>query len=149
MKNTEKDVRQILSAKNVKITKGRCLLLQILIEQERPLSAEEIYRIFMEKGREISLSTVYRIVLTLAEKHIITPLTLPAMDKTLYEYSEKHTHHLVCTQCNKILPLTHCPLEEFTRHIEGNTGFVIQGHSLDMFGVCPDCAKVKEQKAKV
>lgn len=140
----EKDVKQILSAKNVKITKGRCQLLSILMEQKRPLSAEDIYRFFMEKGENISLSTVYRIVLALAEKRIITPLTLPAIDKTLYEYCDAHTHHLVCTSCNKILPLTHCPLGEFTAHIEGDTGFIIKGHSLDMFGVCPDCAKEKE-----
>lgn len=139
----EDKINQILASKNVKITKGRKMLLKILIEEKKPLSAEEIYRAFIEKGENISLSTVYRIVTALADKQIITALNLPAMDKALYEYNSAHTHHLVCTQCNKILPLTHCPLGDFTAHIEDDTGFKIQGHSLDMFGVCPDCSKEK------
>ena len=54
-----------------------------------------------------------------------------------------HHHHLICTGCGRIEP-AHCPLEEIVRPAERATGFVVTGHEVTLYGLCPDCASEQE-----
>jgi len=50
-----------------------------------------------------------------------------------------HHHHLVCTQCSKIVELDECFQNEFEESIASKHGFKGVTHKLEFFGTCPDC----------
>lgn len=73
-------------------------------------------------------------------KNLLIKSNIPGSNKAIYELNRfKHTHYLICSNCNKMFPVDGCPLEEYERQLETKTGFEIKGHKLDIYGVCKDC----------
>ena len=58
----------------------------------------------------------------------------------------RHRHYLICTQCGSSVPIPGCPLEELERNLGERTGFAITGHSLELYGHCPQCIHKKDSE---
>jgi len=135
--STYKDSLKQSSLKN---TKHRCEILNILDHSESPLSAGEVYKKLSDMNIKINLSTVYRILEVLTEKKLVNRLNIVGDKKALYETNKTtHRHYLVCTGCKMILPINYCPLSLYEAELEKKTNFKIEGHNLDIYGLCPDC----------
>ena len=117
--------------------KGR-LLLSILQTQNKPITAEEL----LEQSAVIlpmNLSTIYRTLNTFTENGILHK-TLCKDGKAYFTLAKHdHTHHLVCTVCQKIIPIENCPVQELEEDLQQKTGFHITGHLLEFSGICADC----------
>ena len=133
----------------LKNTPGRQAVLEVLAQTEEPVSAEEVYRRILagaeKPSRPVSLSTVYRTLSTLAEKGLLLRSSGP--DGTLlYQLRDsRHRHYLICTRCGSSVPIPGCPLEGLERSLGAETGFSITGHNLELYGLCPRCARDKEK----
>lgn len=51
-----------------------------------------------------------------------------------------HHHHLICTGCGR-LEAADCPLESVSASARTQSGFVLTGHEVTLYGLCPDCAE--------
>ena len=133
----------------LKNTPSRQAVLEVLGSAQEPITAEEIYRrILAGQGGEgqaqrcrTCLSTVYRTLSTLTQKGLL--LRSASQDGSLYYQlrDSRHRHYLICTQCGSTVPIRGCPLEALERAMGAETGFSITGHNLELYGICPDCAK--------
>lgn len=133
---------EILKSGNLKSTKHRIAILEILKENRLPISAEDIFIKLKENGILISLSTVYRVLETLHEKGIAVKTSIPDENKAVYElYNNQHRHHLLCIKCRKLLTVEGCPLEEYEKILENRFGFTVKGHNLEVYGYCNDCSR--------
>lgn len=134
----------ILKTTDLKTTKKRITILNILDKSKVPMTAEEIYSIAMQKVH-MSLSTAYRTLGTLSEKGILLK-NLSQDGKTYYQINNhQHKHQLVCTLCNQTVPIEDCPLSSLEENLMQKTGFTITGHSLEFLGICPKCTEsIKE-----
>lgn len=130
----------------LKNTPSRQAVLEVLAHTEEPLSAEEVYRRILSGDGRVSLSTVYRTLSVLAEKGLT--LKHSSQDGTLsYQLRDsRHRHYLICTQCGSSVPIPGCPLEELERNLGERTGFAITGHSLELYGLCPQCIHKKDSE---
>ncbi len=136
--------KEIFRKNNMKVTKQREWVFHILRHENVPLTAEEIYLKQIEEESKISLSTIYRILDVFVSKGLIQKSNI-SDNKAVYEVSGiGHKHHLICTSCGKIIALDHCPIEEYEKTLEENTGFEITSHKLAFFGYCPDCKGEKK-----
>ncbi len=128
----------ILKDAALKSTKKRRLLLSILQTQNKPMTAEEL----LEQSNPIlpmNLSTIYRTLNIFTENGILSK-TLRKDGKAYFALAKHdHTHHLICTVCQKIIPIEHCPLQELQEDLQQKTGFHITGHLLEFCGICADC----------
>lgn len=118
-------------------TKKRKIIVDMLKNNNKPLTAEEIY--IGLKDEKINLSTVYRNLATLYESGIIEKNL--SSDKKFY-YSIKnntHYHYLICNICKKMVKLENCPVSEICKKISLDTGFDITSHLLEIKGVCLEC----------
>jgi Fur family ferric uptake transcriptional regulator len=62
--------------------------------------------------------------------------------KARYELTgDGHRHHLICTNCRKMIPIDTCPLKSLEKDVGEKTNFDITGHRLEIYGVCPECKK--------
>ncbi|MCR5505960.1 MAG: transcriptional repressor [Bacilli bacterium] len=130
---------EILKNKELKNTKARSLILDVLKGAKVPLSADEIYDKVRNKG--LNLSTVYRTLNTFFDNGIVNKEVNPQKENVFSLIKEDHEDHhvLICTKCHKIVPLKGCPYHEVNEKIEDETGFKIQDHNIEIYGVCPDC----------
>lgn len=126
----------------LKNTKPRQAISEILEDANAPLSAEDIYKNLLDKKIQVNLSTVYR-SLELLERYGIVNKTVISEGKALFELtSDVHTHQIICTKCNKMIPVDLCPISDLQQQIEKSTEFKITGHRIEIFGICSECRKV-------
>jgi Fe2+ or Zn2+ uptake regulation protein len=59
--------------------------------------------------------------------------------------SPGHHHHLICRKCGKAVEFTGSgDLSDFIERIEKKTGFAIDEHILQLYGLCPQCQEQKK-----
>jgi ferric uptake regulator, fur family len=132
-------INQILKDKNLKVTKQRKLILEILEKENKPLAAEEIHN-KLGKDFYINLSTVYRNLNLLEEKNVLLKSTIDGV--SFYQLNnEDHKHFITCNNCHKKFIIENCPVHDLEDIIEKETGFIIKGHNFEFTGICPDCQK--------
>ncbi|MDD3214625.1 MAG: Fur family transcriptional regulator [Eubacteriales bacterium] len=138
---------QRLKTCGLKNTRQRKSILDIMLAGNQPFTVEEIYLQLKAKAIDISMSTVYRSLETMSQKGVLQRVTLSGDNRMAYVIDRAaHSHYLVCSGCKKILPISQCPLGAYEKALEDETGFEIQGHRLDIYGLCPDCQKTRSRK---
>ncbi len=130
----------LLKHENLKCTRHRQSVLEVMAEQNQPVSPEAILGRLHEKSISISVSTVYRILEKLTEKGLILKTGMTEDRKGLYELRPaEHKHHLICIKCRKTLPIGECPFKDYERDIGNRFGFDITDHKLELYGYCRSC----------
>lgn len=132
-------INQILKDKNLKVTKQRKSILEILKYEDKPLAAEEVHN-KLNINSEMDLSTVYRNLNLLEEKNILLKSSVNGV--SFYQLNnDDHKHFITCNICHKKFVIENCPVHDLEDIIEDETGFIIKGHNFEFTGICPTCQK--------
>lgn len=121
-----------------KTTKQRQAIIELLEENHTPMHAEDIYLRLKEKGIDLSLSTVYRNLDMLQKQGLVVKAYMLNEDKARFGLASKK-NYLVCKNCKKIVIIDNCPFEKFKEELIEVHGFEILGHSIEVYGICPEC----------
>ena len=134
-------MEKLLKDFNLKSTKNREIVIDIITNSILPQSAEDIYKITTSQKHNINLSTVYRTLNTLSDKGIL--IKQVRQDSRAYFQLNRHEHKhiLICNSCHKEQPIDNCPFEGINKKIAKDTGFIITSHNIEIYGICPNCAK--------
>ena len=138
-----KQSRNLLNSKNASITNPRLLVLGLLLQQERPLTIEQLLK--LSKGR-LAQSTLYRVINDLRNFGLITEFTTPENTLAVELNTEDvtHHHHIFCENCGRVIDIEldnqlEADLEKEVRKIEEQYSLSIQKHSLELLGLCNSC----------
>jgi Fur family ferric uptake transcriptional regulator len=139
--NSRSDTTQLLAQKGLKSTKQRNAVLSVLQQADEPLTVDAIFMQMRETQVSVSLATVYRMLDLFSEKGLVTKSVTSANRATaLYQLAGQHTTHVLrCMRCHTTVPIQHCPLKELEEYLRKQTDFEIKGHSLEVYGLCPQC----------
>lgn len=131
---------QQLKEAGLKITIPRIKILQIMEQAgERHLSAEDIYKALLELGEDVGLATVYRVLTQFESAGLVSRLNFEG-GHSVFELSHgEHHDHLVCIKCGKVDEFIDETIEERQEMIAKNAGYKMTDHSLNIFGICPEC----------
>lgn len=124
-------------------TRPRKLIADRLIELANSgvdFTVEDLWQELRQAESRIGRATVYRSVEKLVNMGLLTRVDFA--DGT-HHYrvcsGNQHHHHLTCTQCHRVVDIDIClPADQFT-NIGIQADFVIEGHSLTLFGRCKNC----------
>jgi Fur family ferric uptake transcriptional regulator len=123
---------------NLRSTRQRKAVAEVLATISKFSSAQEVHSILISRGEKVGLATVYRTLQALAETGAIDVLRNDG--EALYRAcSNDHHHHLVCTGCNKTTEISAPEVEIWTEKIAREQGYVISGHTIEVFGLCKNC----------
>lgn len=129
-----------LRSRGYRITKSRRHVLQTLLSSHQGLNRQEIVRQLAGKGHKVDLVSVYRTLLWLEEEGLAHRLT----DSNAYvacRTEAKQCHHpVVCTECGKVDEVPCDGLESMVAGAMKSNRFHVQGHVLELRGLCDDCA---------
>lgn len=128
----------ILEIHHLKKTGPRKSILAVLEEEKDPLSASEITSRL--EGTP-DLSTVYRTLLSFSHAAIVRKERRTDGTSAFSLIRPAHRHVLICLSCQKRVYLDHCPFHAAEEEIKAETGFIIEDHPLEIYGLCPDCQK--------
>jgi Fur family ferric uptake transcriptional regulator len=137
----ESTIQKGLRETGRRMTRTRKAVLALLERTHEPLSASEIFAKLQQDQVAIDLVTVYRTVNVLKELGLVLQVDLFQEGQFRYELKEgrKHHHHIRCQICGQIVDLLLCPLKKLTKLIEEQTQFVVDDHTLEFTGFCPQC----------
>ncbi|MGE3595920.1 MAG: Fur family transcriptional regulator [Dehalococcoidia bacterium] len=129
-------VVQRLEDQGYRVTSPRLKVLAEIADAGDQFSAEEIAHRLPHVGR----ATVFRTLKLLVELDVLCRVLLD--DGNLrYRWSYAgHHHHLVCAECGAVEDFTVCDVTELVRELTRIKHFTVEGHWLEVYGRCGDCA---------
>ena len=142
--NPLEDLKNVLKNKGMKYTEQRAIILQILINLDAHLNAEEVHSIVKEEypNQNIGIATIYRTLNFLEEVDLISSISLANVGKKYESHSkDQHHDHIICTSCGKIVEFFDDEIEKRQEDIALKNGFKITDHTMQIFGVCGECNK--------
>ena len=136
-----------LKKAGLKVTLPRMKILEILQNADKKhLSAEDIYKRLLEAGEEIGLATVYRVLTQFEAANLVTRHHFEGGQAVFELEQGEHHDHLVCIKCGKVEEFLNETIESCQQKIAKNAGYRITDHALIIYGVCPDCQKLEQEK---
>jgi Fur family ferric uptake transcriptional regulator len=105
-------------------------------------SAQEIHAELRRKGEHVGLTTVYRHLQALSEHGGVDAIR-DDHGETLYRQCETtaHHHHLTCRGCGRSVEVEGRAVEQWAERVAAEAGFTDVGHTVELFGICPECAR--------
>ena len=111
---------------------------------ERPGSTiREAARLLSDSG--IGQATVYRAVKVLEDAGLLLGFPSPG-GELRYAAVLGHAHLLVCERCGAVTSFNECQLSVYEAEVQRETGYQVTGHTLVIYGVCPDCREEKNDE---
>lgn len=132
---------QILTAKGLRATQTRRLVLEAFMKKPVPLTQRDIHDIIKKNGADISLVTVYRIIEAFEGVHVVHK-HLSSGGYVLCTMEDEHGHHVLlsCEDCGSV---EECIDTDFCKHedrIAAQNGFTPKAHLSELIGVCSSCS---------
>ena len=135
---------ETLSGAGCRITAPRRAVMEVLRGAEAPLSPQEIYARGESLHPALGLTTVYRTVALLEELGVIRRVHRSNGCHGYVATSPGHRHHIVCQECGRTAEfLGSDDLTSLISQVEQSTRFRVEGHLLQLFGLCPHCRETQ------
>jgi len=135
------DFKLLLKANGLKFTIQREVILEMLYNSDEHLTPEGLHHLIQQKHPELNtgIATVYRTLSLLEESDMVTSLSFGAQGKKYELGAKDHHDHVICTQCGAITEFVDEEIERRQQHITETLGFIMQEHSMQIYGICKNC----------
>jgi Fur family transcriptional regulator, ferric uptake regulator len=137
-------ILSILKANGLRVTQARIAVLEVLMQQNGPISHQQIESKLEAQDSRIDRVTIYRTLHSLTECGILHRIM--GIDRSFsYAYKRDDTHqdhhgsehaHFVCERCTHTFCLTEV---DMPKSIVTPTGFELKHTEVKLFGYCPEC----------
>lgn len=137
---SEKKIATILRQHGYKLTPQRRGVIRIITSTEDHLTPAAMYEKVHQEHPKIGLVTIYRTLEILTELGLICEVHVGGSCRSyLMRRPSGHHHHLVCSDCGKVIDFADCALSELEQRLRRETGFKMESHLLEFLGCCPAC----------
>lgn len=129
----------LLKDKGLSVTEQRKSILDLLLKEHGPFTAEEIFKKIPKNTCD--QATVYRCLNQFVEAQLVNTSFLEK-DMTHFEFNDPlhHHHHIICKICKKIESFHECLMEKIELGLQ-KKGYIEIQHRLEIFAICETCAK--------
>jgi Fur family transcriptional regulator, ferric uptake regulator len=122
-----------------RMTEPRRALAALIADQPGHFTAAELVASTRERRLGVGRATVFRTLEALEAVGRIERIDLPSGDHAYVACERAHHHHVVCSRCGRTSELDDAGLRTVVHEIARRTGFRVDEHRLELFGLCPAC----------
>jgi Fur family ferric uptake transcriptional regulator len=122
-----------------RLTEPRRALAAVIADQPGHFTAAEL--VAAARGRRLGVgrATVFRTLEVLEELGAVERLDLPNGEHAYVGCEPAHHHHVVCSRCGRTSEIDDAGLRSVVRDVAQQTGYRVDEHRLELFGLCPAC----------
>jgi Fur family ferric uptake transcriptional regulator len=130
-----------LRKNELRVTEPRRAMLNILLHEHGPFSAEELHQKLGGKGCDVV--TVYRSLQAMEEIGVLRRCDFgDGTYRYEFNHGEHHHHHIICRSCRSVEQIDVCVADSLER-MARQKGYQNVTHTLEIFGTCAKCAAKK------
>ncbi|MBX3083665.1 MAG: transcriptional repressor [Anaerolineae bacterium] len=122
-----------------KLTTPRLTIIEILEQYGGHLTSTRLVDLVQERDPSIGRASVFRTLELMIKLGIIWPTLQGGSTVNYMLMPGGHHHHIICTNCNKLIEFADCHLDGLIKSVQDEYGVRIDGHLLELYGVCSDC----------
>jgi Fur family ferric uptake transcriptional regulator len=122
-----------------RLTEPRRALAQLIADQTGHFAAADLVREARVRRLGIGRATIFRTLEVLSELGVVERLDLPTGEHAYVGCALTHHHHVVCSECGRTAEIADAGLRTVVREVARRTGFRVDEHRLELFGLCPAC----------
>lgn len=120
-----------------RLTGPRKAVLDAIAAEPAPFTVEELCGALPGVGR----ATVFRTVRLLQDLDVVCRLPLEDGSVRYQLSAGDHHHHLICSECGRVSEFNDPALDRLIQENAHGAGFRLDGHSLELYGRCAECAR--------
>ena len=133
----KKECVAVLKARDIQVTPQRLAIFEQLMDRKDHPSAEMIFNEIKDDFPSLTLVTVYNTLQKLVSSALCIKVN-PLHTSARYDGNTEPHHHLVCTQCQKIIDV-HDASVSFELPEVITEKYKIVDHSVTFYGTCEEC----------
>jgi Fur family ferric uptake transcriptional regulator len=122
-----------------RLTGPRRSLAALIADQDGHFTAAELVTAARSRRLGVGRATVFRTLEVLAEVGAVERLDLPSGEHAYVGCEPAHHHHVVCSRCGRSTGIDDAGLRSVVGDVARQTGYRIDAHRLELFGLCPTC----------
>ena len=122
-----------------RLTEPRRSLAALIADQAGHFTAAELVASARAHRLGVGRATVFRTLEVLAEIGAVERLDLPSGEHAYVGCEPAHHHHVVCSRCGRTSEIDDAGLRSVVREVARQTGYRVDEHRLELFGLCPAC----------
>ena len=123
-----------------KLTNARLTVLAVLEQADGHITSTELLDRVNELDPGIGRASVFRTLDLFTQLNLIRPTYIDSSVTPTYVLMPGgHHHHIICTNCNRVIEFEDCGLEELRQKLEQRYHVHLSGHLLEFYGLCDDC----------
>jgi Fe2+ or Zn2+ uptake regulation protein len=122
-----------------RLTEARRAVVEVIHKSKYALTPIQVFDTARKKYTALGLVTVYRTLEKLEELALIQRVHQPQGCQAFIAMGEGHEHLLLCQNCGKVTFFRGDDLDALISTISEKTGYKIDEHWLQLFGLCQTC----------
>ena len=135
--NTTHNLKRSFHKLGHRFTSQRASIWQLFSNAPNGYTIQDAAGLLKKKG--IGPATVYRTVKTLQKLGRLHWVHEKNGEHRFVARYASHSHMLACRSCGLVVEFESCNLSLLEKLLELETGYRIEGHDLELYGLCPDC----------
>jgi Fe2+ or Zn2+ uptake regulation protein len=122
-----------------RLTEARRAVVETIAASRQAITPVEVYDAARQRYPALGLVSVYRTLEKLEELHLVQRVHQPEGCQAFVAASEGHQHLLLCRQCGRVSFFEGDDLDNLIGAISRKSGYQINEHWLQLFGLCENC----------
>jgi Fur family ferric uptake transcriptional regulator len=136
------DYVSALDRAGYRLTEPRRALAALIADQSGHFTAADLVAETRTRRLGVGRATVFRTLEVLEGLGAIERLDLPSGEHAYVGCDPIHHHHIVCSRCGRTDEVDDAGLRPVVRDVARQTGFRVDEHRLELFGLCPACLQL-------
>ena len=122
-----------------RVTAPRQAVADLINEYDGHFTASDLEGAARARRLGISRATLFRALDLLTELGVVERLDLPSGEHAYVPCGRAHHHHVICSRCGRSADVEDCGVVEAVAEIARRSGYRIDSHRLELFGLCRHC----------
>ena len=124
-----------------RLTEARRAVTALIDDRDGHFTAADLVEDARGRRLGVGRATIFRTLDVLADLRAVERLDLPNGEHAYVACEPAHHHHVVCSGCGRSRDIDDAGLRQVVRDVARRTGYRIDDHRLELFGLCPDCQR--------
>lgn len=136
---------RFLEDAGVRLTAARREVAKLIAARDGHFTAADLVAEARAKRQRIGRATIFRSLELLSSLGVIERLDLPNGEHAYVGCEPAHHHHAICSNCRRSSDFDDAELSTVVQSVARRTGFRIDAHRLELFGLCEACQAQAER----